>query len=145
MLELSFLCLIAAGFGVVLSTARRLRRCEAMYGTDDSFAGRRYLTKIRLASVEAHVSCLTGADADALYVLRDRRVPNNWWRRSNYSTSLHHNLRIPWSDLTYRSDRILFTRRMWFEVNSAKINFFMNFEMGQKLITDAGKATLPVA
>lgn len=145
MLELSFLFVIFAGVGVVLSTAGRLRRCEAEYSADDSFGGRRHMARIRLANIEAPIICLMGADEDALYVLKDRRVKNTWWRRSNYSTSLHHNMRIPWSDLTYRADQILFKRRMWFAVTSKQMSFFMNFEMGQRLLAEAGKAELPVS
>lgn len=118
---------------------RIVTRFENSYRYDSEFPGARYDCQLRFANTEFYELCSVGADQSALYLLpaANQHIP---WLGSNREMIFKKKLRIPWTDLQYRFKRITFKECVWFEIPERKIYFYIPKDVGERALTDAGRA-----
>jgi hypothetical protein len=116
---------------------RVMRRFETDYRYDGEFQGKRYECILRFANSDSSIRCVVGANASALYLLTAPQRKRPWWGNSGARGHLRTNLQIPWSDLVWSEKRILLKERVWFEIPSKKIYFYVPPDIGDYLLVDA--------
>lgn len=122
-----------AGIGLTIWSANKFRRFEAAYRFKGSFNGVLHVADVGWPQFESKYACRVGADAEALYLMRDpSRVSKGW--SYGYRTTLGRDLRIPWVDIEYRTGEIYASRVMWFELKSGGMAFYLPVVIGSLLV-----------
>jgi hypothetical protein len=143
-MEPVFILLIAAAaVGLIVWNASRVRRFENAYRHDDGFGGTHYETPLGLPNSEAKIQCLAGADQSALYLLKGPPSRSSMWQLFQHRPTFRYSLRIPWQDIECRTASMFFKPCIWFDLPSKKIHFYLAADIGQRLLTDAGRKSPP--
>jgi hypothetical protein len=116
---------------------RVMRRFERDYRYGGEFQGKRYECILRFANSDSGIRCAVGANASALYLLTAPQRKRPWWGYNGGLGFLRNNLQIPWSDLVWSEKRILLKERVWFEIPSKKIYFYLPPDIGDHLLVHA--------
>ena len=116
------------------------RTFEDDYRYDGGFGGTRYPKVLRYVWAETGMKCFAGADQSGLYLMaHPHRKPSRVWGSTGDSDIFQKNIRIPWSHLEYKPSRVFFGRRLWFELRGRKVYFTLPWDVGLKLLADAGR------
>lgn len=134
-MTLVIIIVVIIGFALTFWNAVNWYDFDSSYRYDGEFLGKRYECSLRFANQERDALCFVGANGSGLYLLSHpgRRA---WW---SYRGAFKKNFQIPWSDLNCRAGKIFFQDCMWFDVPSRRIHFYVPKEIGDKLLTDAGR------
>jgi|HubBroStandDraft_2_1064218.scaffolds.fasta_scaffold49410_2 hypothetical protein len=129
--------LIAAGIYAYVWNIRRVTGFERDYKYDGIFSGKRYECRMGGFSEDRATLCFLGADANGLYLLPHPKPAFSLWRRRDVVFKIA--LFIPWTDLGYRSGKVLFKECVWFDLEARKVYFYVPKDVGEKLLNDAGR------
>jgi hypothetical protein len=116
---------------------RRVSRFERDYKYEGIFSGKQYDCRVGGFSEDRGTLCFLGADASGLYLLPHPKPAFSLWRRRD--VVFKKALFIPWTDLGYRSAKVLFKDSVWFELSARKVYFYVPRDVGEKLLNDAGR------
>ena len=134
--------LIAAVVSLYVWNIRRLLGFERDYKYDGNFAGKRYECTVGGLSEGHGTLCFMGADAGGLYLLPHPKPARSLWsyllQYRRYEV-FRRTLLIPWTDLGYRSGRVLLKDCIWFDLSPRKVYFYVAKDIGEKLLNDAGR------
>jgi hypothetical protein len=123
---------------LIFRNAANTYRFESDYHYDGQFSRQRYKCVLRFSNHETGTRCFTGADVSGLYLLIDPTVRRAWWSFGvGIEGVLQKNIRIPWSDLDFRTGRVLLRNCTWFDLPSKNIHFYVPVNIGEKLLADA--------
>ncbi|MFZ0818239.1 MAG: hypothetical protein WAM78_22115 [Candidatus Sulfotelmatobacter sp.] len=133
---------IAAVVCLLVWNIRRLFGFQRDYKFDGNFAGKRYECRIGGLGEAPGLLCLMGADANGLYLLPHAKLTRSLWsylgngsRHQVFKKSLF----IPWTDMGYRSGKVLLKECIWFDLPARKIYLYVAKDIGEKLLNDAGR------
>jgi hypothetical protein len=129
--------LIAAGVSLYVWNIRRVTGFERDYKYNGIFSGKRYECRVGGFNGNRKTLCFLGADANGLYLLPHPKQPLSLWRRRDGVFKIA--LFIPWTDLGYRSAKVLFKDSVWFDLAARKVYFYVPRDIGEKLLNDAGR------
>jgi hypothetical protein len=130
---------------LVIWNAVRIRGYQRDYQYEGGFPGEPYPSELRTPDTEWPMKCLIGATDTALYLMADPQDHNKrlWWGWGKYASFRQfykNDLRIPWTDLEFRAGKMFFQDVIWFENRQKKFYVFVPRAVGEKVLTDAGRA-----
>jgi len=128
-----------AAVALMFWNAGNMRRFESDYRYDDEFQGNRYECMLRFANLDYGIRSLLGANGSALYLLAAPKHKVRWWGNRAAHGRLKTNLQIPWTDLAWQEKTILLKDCIWFEIPERKIYFYVPRDVGEKILSDAGR------
>jgi hypothetical protein len=138
--------LVAIVIAVVISllvwNIRRMLEFERDYKYDGNFGGKRYECTVGGLSESPGLLCFTGADANGLYLMPHARPGRTLWSYLGNGRRywvFRKSLFIPWTDLGYRSGRVLLKDCVWFDLSGRRVYFYVAKDVGEKLLNDAGR------
>jgi len=134
--------LIAAVVGLYVWNIRRVLGFERDYKHDGNFAGKRYECTVGGFSEGPGLTCFMGADGNGLYLLPHPKPARSLWSylgNSRRYLVFKKSLFIPWTDLGYRSGRVLLKDCVWFDLSARRVYFYVAKDVGEKLLNDAGR------
>jgi len=129
----------AIAIPLMIWNARVMTRFEKVYRFDGEFPGNRHECILQFANTEFHYLCAAGANQSALYLLPPAEHEISRWKSSKEKI-YKKSLQIPWSDLQYRTKKILFQDYLWLEIPERKVYFYIPKDVGDRLLIDAGRA-----
>ncbi|MGA8273907.1 MAG: hypothetical protein WB919_20255 [Candidatus Sulfotelmatobacter sp.] len=140
------LVVLVFGIFLMLWNIARMRGVQRDYSYEGEFPGNHYLCDLRSAGTESTIRCQIGASDSALYLMADpeTQAKLSWrpWKVQNWDFRAlsNTNLRIPCTDLQYRTGKMFFRDVIWFENRSRRFYVYVPREIGDKLLIDAGRA-----
>jgi hypothetical protein len=117
--------------------------CYRAYRFDGAFGGERYECTIKGLDGPgkgALIIVFIGADQSALFLLRHAQGKVNWLNLGTSSGGFRKNIRIPWTDLVWRSRHFLGAEWVWFEIPRWKTGFSVPKDVAARLLADGGQA-----
>jgi hypothetical protein len=134
--------LIAAVVGLYVWNIRRMLGFERDYKFDGNFVGKRYECTVGGLSEGHGLLCFMGADAAGLYLFPHPKPARSLWSyfgNSRRYLVFRKSLLIPWTDVGYRSGRVLLKDCIWFDLAARRVYFYVAKDVGEKLLNDAGR------
>jgi hypothetical protein len=122
---------------------QRLHRFASDYNFTGAFQGNRYECSLGGLNEGHGTWCLIGADEYGLYLLPSPK-PVRWlWGYPGGRQVFKKSLLIPWTDIGCRTGRVLFKDCIWFDLAPRRIYLYVPKDIGEKLLSDAGRKKTP--
>jgi hypothetical protein len=141
-----FIVFVVAGLAVLLMVwnVAKIRSFQRDYGYEGEFPGAPYECDLRSADSEFPMQCRIGATDSALYIMANPNAqrPRTWWgwgKYGSFRSLFKSDLRIPWSEVQCRAGTMFLKKVIWFENRSRKFYVYVPRDVGEKLLTDAGR------
>jgi hypothetical protein len=140
-MAITIIIFIAAAVLLVGWNFQRLRKFARDYNFSGYFHGNRYECRLGGLTEGCGTLCLIGADDYGVYVLPHPK-PVRWlWSFPGRHQIFKQSLLIPWRDINCRTGRVLFKDCIWFDLAPRKIYVHVPKDIGEKLLSDAGRKT----
>lgn len=117
----------------------RLHRFERDYRFPGLFGGRHYECRIGGLRSENRVLCFIGSDMSGIYLLPHPKPNRRFLGCQIGEDVFKDSILIPWTDIHCRSGRGFFKHNIRFEIPPRKIFLYVSRDIGEKLLTDAGR------
>lgn len=118
----------------------RLHRFERDYEFPGLFGGRRYECRLGGLRSEHCVLCFIGSDMSGIYLLPHPKPNRRFLGCQIGEDVLKKSILIPWTDIHCRSGRGFLKHNISFDIPSRKIFLYVPRDIGEKLLTDAGRS-----